>query len=419
MTQFRTLDHPIMSMIAWNPERPAEWINDHILMVHATSNVYVITGDDGDIVLNSGTAGQGVAIRQKFETLLGRPLNVRKLIFTQSHPDHVGGWQAFADNGTELIAQRMFHQIVAERRMLTPFFGVRYANVIAAMLAGMPRNLGLDAGDPDQVSTFADTHEFTFSGRRFQLKSMPSGETLDALAVWLPDEKTVFTGNWAGAIHGALPNFYTARGDRQRSVPGWLAECRDLLAQEPELLVTGHEQPIVGRDRIRADLMKIHDAVSYIHDKTVEAMNAGVDLATIQASTELPTGVTIRDGRCPPHWIARAVYEEYAGWFHQDRTSELYTTPQSAIWPELVEAMGGAEKVAERALGLLSEGEVEKALHFIEMAAAGQPADRKVIEAQIAIFETLADQTEGKIFDLLGWLEGRIMSARRALAEKT
>jgi alkyl sulfatase BDS1-like metallo-beta-lactamase superfamily hydrolase len=418
MTQFRTLDHPIMAMIAWNPDRPAEWINDHILMVHATSNVYVIIGDEGDVVLNTGTAAQGAAIRQKIEALLGRALNVRKLIFTQSHPDHVGGWQAFADSQTEIIAQRMFHQIVGERRMLTPFFGARYANVIAAMLAGMPRNLGLDAGEPEHVSTFADSLEFTFSGRRFRLKSMPSGETLDALAVWLPDEKTVFTGNWAGAIHGALPNFYTARGDRQRSVPGWLGECRDLLAQEPELLITGHEEPIVGAERIRADLTKIADAISHIHDRTVEAMNAGVDIATIQASTELPAGVTIREGRCPPHWIARAVYEEYAGWFHQDRTSELYTTPQSAIWPELVEAMGGPEKVAERALELLSQGETGKALHFAEMAAAGKPASKKILEMQIAVFEALADQTEGKIFDLLGWLEGRIMAAKGALAEQ-
>jgi len=73
-------------------------------------------------------------------------------------------------------------------------------------------------------------------------------------------------------------------------------------------------------------------------------------VTTIQASTNLPAGITIREGRCPPHWIARAVYEEYAGWFHQDLTSELYTTPQSAIWPELVDAMGGSERVAERAL---------------------------------------------------------------------
>ena len=418
MTQFRTLDHPIMAMIAWDPERPAEWINDHILMVHATSNVYLIIGDEGDVVINSGTAAQGTAIRQKFEALLGRALNVHKLIFTQSHPDHVGGWQAFADSRTEIIAQRMFHQIVAERRLLAPFFAARYANVIAAMLVGMPRNLGLDAGDPYGVSTFADTHELYFSGRRYLLKSMSSGETLDAIAVWLPEEKTVFTGNWAGAIHGALPNFYTARGDRQRSVPGWLTDCRDLLAHNPELVITGHEQPIAGRERIHADLVRVYEAVSYIHDKTVEAMNAGVDLATIQASAKLPAGVAIRDGRCPPHWIARAVYEEYAGWFHQDRTSELYPTRQSAIWPEIVQAMGGPQNVAKRARDLLAEGEAEKALHFIEMAAFCDPADRTVLEEQIAAFETLADKTEGKIFDLLGWLEGRIMLARRALADR-
>ena len=38
-----------------------------------------------------------------------------------------------------------------------------------------------------------------------------------------------------------------------------------------------------------------------------------------------------------------------------------------------------------------------------------------MLEAELAAFEMLADRTEGKIFDQLGWLEGRIIEIKRAL----
>lgn len=416
MTKFRTLDHPMLGMIAWDPQRPAEWINDHIAMVHAISNAYLIAGDEGDVVINSGTEQQGPRIREKFEELLGRPLDVRKLLFTQNHTDHIGGWRAFVGLRTEVIAQKMTPQLVAERKMLSNFFTRRYRNVIANLMTGSNRQVGAPETVPPDITTFDREFAFTQSGRRYLLKSLWSGETLDSLAVWLPDERTVFTGNWAGAIHGALPNFYTARGDRQRSVPGWLEQCLALLDEEPELLITGHEQPIAGKDRIRTDLLKVHDAVRFLHDETIKGMEAGTDLATLMAQIRLPGHLTPRDGRCPPHWIVRAVYEEYAGWFRQERTSELYATPQSAIWAELVECAGGPEQIVRMARRELAAGNAEKALHFIEMAVFAAPSNQAVREAELAVLDALADATGGRTFDLLGWLEGRIAAARQALA---
>jgi len=416
MTKYRTLDHPVIRMISWDPQRPAEWVNDHIAMVHAISNSYLVPGQDGDVVINAGTEQQGTRIREKFEELLGRPLNVRKLVFTQNHTDHIGGWQAFADAGTEIIAQEMTRQLIGERKMLTNFFTRRYANVISAMMTGANRQVGAPEVAPEEITTFDEEFEFTQSGRRFVLKSLWSGETLDSIAVWLPEERTVFTGNWAGAIHGALPNFYTARGDRQRSVPGWLSQCRELLAQEPELLITGHEQPIVGKEQIRADLTKVHDAIAFIHDETTKGMDAGTPLSSLMKDIRLPDHLALREGRCPVHWIVRAVYEEYAGWFRHERTSELYATPQTEIWQELVESAGGAERIADKAQRELAAGNLEKALHFIEMAVFAAPGSKPVRTIELAVLDALADDTGGRIFDLLGWLEGRIAAAKNSLA---
>lgn len=417
MTKYRTLDHPLMPMIAWDPARPAEWVNDHIAMVHATSNAYVVTGEEGDVVINTATDVQAPGALKKFEALLGRPLKVSKLIFTQSHPDHTGGWRQFAGEDTEIIVQREFPRLCEERRLLGPYFLRRNARVLAALIS--PENKGaawFNTPDPGPLTTFADEYDFTFSGRRFRLMTMSSGETLDALAVWLPDEKALFTGNWAGAIYGALPNFYTLRGDRDRSVTRWMEDCRKLIALGPELLITGHEQPIVGRERIRRDLQKLHDAVRHIHDETVKGMNAQKDLPTILGETALPAHLQTVPGRGPEHWYARAVWEEYAGWFRQERTSELYPTPTTAVWPEIVEAAGGAAAVAERARTHLAAGRPEKALHLIEMAVEAEPGNRSVREVELEVYEDLADRTEGKFFDLLGWLEGKILDVRAALA---
>jgi hypothetical protein len=82
----------------------------------------------------------------------------------------------------------------------------------------------------------------------------------------------------------------------------------------------------------------------------------------------------------------------------------------------LAELAGGAPVLAERAGAHLHAGRPEEALHLIEIAVAAEPESRAVREAELAIYEELANRTEGKIFDELGWLEGRIIDTQDALA---
>jgi len=166
---------------------------------------------------------------------------------------------------------------------------------------------------------------------------------------------------------------------------------------------------------VRAHLTKLRDAVQYLHDETVAGMNAGKTLPELMAEIALPPHLVLRDGRGPVNWYVRAIWEEYAGWFRQERTSELYATPPSAIWPEVVALAGGAGVLAEKSRAHLATGDVEKALHLIEMAAVAAPDDRGVRETELAVYEALADRTQGRVFDELGWLESAIIETRRAL----
>lgn len=120
MARYSSDQHHFIKAIEWVPENPAEHINDHIFFKRATSNSYLVTTAAGDVIINAGMPYQGQHIRARYEELLGRPLNVRKMIFTQSHPDHMGGWAAFADPDVEVIVHKRFLDLRDERNSPCP-----------------------------------------------------------------------------------------------------------------------------------------------------------------------------------------------------------------------------------------------------------------------------------------------------------
>ncbi|CAN7652027.1 MBL fold metallo-hydrolase [Phenylobacterium sp. LjRoot219] len=410
-------EHPLMRAIEWNPGAPAERVNDFLLMSRGCSNSYVITSEAGDVVINTGAPAEREH-RRRFEELLGRPLKVAKIVFTQDHFDHIGGWSKFADPSVEMIAQAEFPRLCRERTALAPFFGPRSQAVLHAMLSPSSNRPPAFRGAnlPEPLTLFDKRHSFEVGRRRFELYSSPSGETLDSLMVWLPQERVLFTGNWMGALYGALPHFYTLRGDRDRSVANFMVELQHLIDLDPDLLVTGHGLPIVGEARIRADMSRLMAAIRYIHDETVRGMAEKKDLWTLMREIQLPEDLVMAPGRGPVSWYVRTVFEEYTGWFRQESTTELYGVPARTIWPELAQLAGGPDVLAGKAQERLKAGAPLEAIHYVEIALAADPKHQAALEVEIAAHEALLQRTRGRTFDEMGWLEGRIAKAKAIIS---
>ena len=191
-----------------------------------------------------------------------------------------------------------------------------------------------------------------------------------------------------------------------------------VLDLEPELLLTGHDEPIVGADRIRRELGKVRDATEYVHDRTVEGMNEGKDLWTLMDEIRLPEQLEPAPGRGPVWWYVRAVWEEYTGWFRFESTTELYPVPPRAVWPELAELAGGPGCGRRAAAAAhVAAGRPLEAIHLTDIALSVDPSHRAAREAEIAALEELVERTEGKSYDELTWLESRLDAAHRALAD--
>src|SRR5690606_32370269 len=205
--------------------------------------------------------------------------------------------------------------------------------------------------------------------RTFELIHAPEGETEDNILVWMPKEKIVFTGNTFGPVWLSMPFLNTLRGDKPRRVRTYLqslAKVRDLGA---EILITGHGEPIVGKERIKADLDKMEAAVRYVRDYTLDGMKAGKTVHQLIREFAFPEGIRIGDFHGKASWAVKSIWREYSGWFHyEDGTTELYGVPRSSVDADIAELAGGADKLAARAKARLDKCEPLEALHLVAIA---------------------------------------------------
>jgi glyoxylase-like metal-dependent hydrolase (beta-lactamase superfamily II) len=388
-------------------------INDFIFMSQDVSNSYLVTTTDGDVLVNAGTTGGGPRHQSLFAKARTGPL--RRIILTQSHEDHFGGVVTLREPGTQIIAQALFPETRAYYRKLVPFFAPRVAKLWAAVLA--KGSLG-NTHQPTEVEPdilVEDQLAFDLGGRRFEVISTPGGETLDSLCVWMPNERVVFTGNLFGPMFLSQPFLCTVRGDKPRSVNRYLRSLERVRALGAEILITGHGEPVRGADKIRADLDRMHAAVSYVNEATMAGMNAGKDVHTLMREIRVPDDIAIGEFHGKVSWNVRSIWEEYAGWFHYDSTTSLYGEPQRNVHPDLAELAGGAAKLVERARDKLAAERPLDALHLLDIALNAEPGLRPGLEIKRDVLAKLSADCGGTNLSETMWLRSELSDVEKKL----
>ncbi len=396
--------------------RPADRVRrrqvaDGIHLSEGYSNAYLIVTAAGRIVVNTGMGFEAPLHKEYFDAVDRGP--VRYIVLTQGHVDHVGGVDCFREPGTEIVAHANNAAQQAYDARLAPFRARRSSFAFAEAFARMAGDRGAPPpvqSRPTPTITFEDRYNFTLGDARVELIGCPGAETEDSLVVWLPARGMCFTGNVFGALFGHFPNLVTIRGDRHRDALRYVATLDRLIALDAETLLVGHFDPVHGRAVIRAELARMKDAVLYVHDAVVAAMNAGDDVWTAMRTITLPPALEVGQGYGKVAWSARAIWETYQGWFHGRSTTELYAVPATSVQADLVRLAGGPDAIAAAAATKAAAAPLE-ALHLAEVALAAAPRHAGAIAASLAAHRTLLAASVN--FWETRWLENEIRKLER------
>lgn len=390
-----------------------ERINDFIVLSEAYSNCYLLQTPAGNIQVNAGMGIEAPVIKRNFDDFSTDP--VKFLVLTQGHVDHVGGvaWFREQQPGLQVIAQASNPEHQAYDARLQAFRGNRSAFAFTDKFAdafayyaeqGHTEFAEQDVPIPDIL--FEERYSFNLGGLDVELIGVPGAETNDSLIVWLPQHKICLTGNLFGCPFGHFPNLVTIRGDRYRDALTVAAAVKLVKELQPELILYGHHGPVVGSDLIQEELGALYGAILYVHDEVVKGMNEGRDVHSLMAGIQLPPEMEVGQGYGKVSWSVRAIWENYAGWFHHRSTTELYAVPPGAVSADLVELAGGVGALVERAREKLAGDRCEEALHLLDIALSQAPEDPAAVGTAIEVHEKLlADSVN---FWLSSWLQNQI-----------
>jgi alkyl sulfatase BDS1-like metallo-beta-lactamase superfamily hydrolase len=365
-----------------------EEVADGVGAVSSFANVAVIDSGDGLVLVDTGGPMAGTSIRDLIRTWRTAP--VHSAVYTHGHIDHVMGTAAF---DAEADDEGLPHPRVIAHEAVLPRFD-RYcltAGYNAAINRRQFQVPGLqwptDYRHPDD--TYVDRFDTRVGDVEVQLHHA-RGETDDHTWVWVPERRTLCTGD---LFIWCVPNAGNPQ-KVQRYARDWAVALRTMAALAPAVLLPGHGLPIVGDEAVHAALVDTADLLDWLVDQTLALMNAGARLDEILHSVAVPEHLTTQPYLQPiydePEFIVRNIWRLYGGWY-DGNPSHLKPAPDAAVAAEVAELAGGAGVLAERAQAVFDAGDVRLAGNLIELAALAAPDDPGVHRARAALLFARAD----------------------------
>ena len=323
-------------------------------------NIIAVEAPGGWIIVDAGDYLE-VAQEQRraLEDKVGK-IKVAAVLYTHSH--YAMGAKAWQDENTrfygheELVATLNADQGVS---VLSGNFGTR-----AAIQFGMlhpaegpdafPNLMGFSAEKltgtkafvPPDI-TFKDgvVEKHEIAGLRVEV--LPSKtDVTESVAFYFPDKKLLVSNALAA---GTIFNLYTLRGDWYRN-PMVFVEAADLaLTRDIEYHVDIHGAAVIGKDKVIAGIQETRDQMQIIHDQTFRAIALGMDAQGAAEVIYLPEAIR-KDketyGQVESH--VKRVYNARIGWMGWD-VYDINPLSKARFSSQVVDAMGGADKVLENA----------------------------------------------------------------------
>jgi len=341
---------------------------------------------------------------------------VKAVIFTHSHIDHVGGATVWAEEGVPIWATAALPgHLLKQYALYLPIETIRgsrqfgrnvpLSKVPCSALGPRPDfDLMGKSGMLLPTETFTGQKVLTIGGLTIELVEA-HGETHDQLFVWIPEDDTVIAGD---NFYWSFPNLYTLRGTSPRPVDDWIESLDKIRRRNPAHLVPNHTKPIHGKEKIAEILTNYRDSIQWVRDEVVRGANKGLDMDTLAETIKLPKHLAEKHYNKEFYgqvdWSVRAIYTNNLGWF-DGRADKLYPLPQQEVAAREVELLGGVDQVMSLADEAVEGGELRWAIHLLakmeDSGLARGTAASRLTEKLALCYEGLAEgiyNTNGRAY---------------------
>jgi alkyl sulfatase BDS1-like metallo-beta-lactamase superfamily hydrolase len=379
------------------------------------ANMTLVMGDSGwlifDVLLSSQTANAALSLAN--EHLGERP--VKAVVYSHSHIDHFGGIRGVADEAqviegvVQIIAPKGFMaEAISENvyagNAMSRRAAFQYGRNIPSSPFGHVDSAigkGLAAGSTGLIAPTLvienDYEEHTVDGVTMIFQNTPGTEAPAEMNTWFPQEK-VF---WAAEnITATVHNVYTLRGALVRDALSWSKQINEALyrfGRDAEVLVSSHNWPRWGNDRIQEIMRAQRDAYANLNNQVLFLANQGVTINEIHNEYVVPESLqqqwNVRQYHGSEFHNSRAVINRYLGYWDGNPATLAPLSPADSA-PLFVEMMGGAASIVAKAQELYESGEYRLAMEILNKLIYAEPDNREGKAILADVFEQLGYQYE-------------------------
>lgn len=357
----------------------------HVAVGYGLGNSILLEGEGGVVIVDTLESVEAASpVHQEFQRISPDP--VAAIIYTHSHADHIFGAGVLAGGDhPEVIAHAGFDaeldRLVTATRRVTFSRSMRQFGTLLSAAQRVHCGVG-PALLADATTTLSpllptrtfdgDRLELTIAGIHMVLLHLP-GETPDQVAVWLPEKRVLLSGD---NYYHSFPNLYTIRGTAYRDVMQWTSSLDVMRELRPLVMVPGHTLPVTGEDEIHRRLTDYRDAIQFVHDQTLRAMNDGYGADEIADNIRLPRSLASKPWLAETYgrvdWSVRAIFGGYLGWFSGD-AADLSPLSARQRAKRVASLAGGSAKLRDEAAAALEAGDAKWALELAgHLAALGE-----------------------------------------------
>jgi len=379
------------------------------------ANMTLVKGNTGwiifDVLLTEQTANAALALANE---RLGE-LPVRAVVYSHSHVDHFGGVrgvvseEAVAAGEVEVIAPVGFMaEAISENvyagNAMSRRAGLQYGRNIPSGPFGQVDSAigkGLAAGTTGLIAPTLvieeDFEEHIIDGVTMVFQNTPGTEAPAEMNTWFPEQK-VF---WAAEnITATVHNVYTLRGALVRDALSWSKQINEALyrfGREAEILVSSHNWPRWGNERIQEVMRAQRDAYANLNNQVLFLANQGVTIKEIHNQYVVPESLqqqwNVRQYHGSEFHNSRAVLNRYLGYWDGNPATLAPLSPSDSA-PLFVEMMGGSAEIIAKAEELHAAGEYRLAMEILNKLVYAEPANAQAKDLLANVFEQLGYQYE-------------------------